>query len=268
MTKRTKAVFTIVQDEPEFLPLWVRHYLPEFGAENVFILNHNSKDKTVQDQEKRFKVKVIDLHYQESFNHKWLSETVKQFQAFLLHTSYQKVLFAEVDEFVIVDSTKDKRTLGQYIEDWQGIAGQVTGYQVLHDIQNDFLENIDWEKSVLKQNRKIIEDFDYDKVLLSTIPLDWGYGFHYVKSQKEQVSKTDLMLVHLHYADFKTALSRNQRRRKRKWSKEDFKKGTGVQNWLIDEDLAVDFISQFKKFEGHTKAKDIPKEWEDLIKPL
>lgn len=266
-TKRSKAVFTIAQDEPEYLPLWVNHHLQHFGPENTYVLNHDSQDKVAHQLRSKYGIQVIDLHYNESFSHEWLSVTVKKFQQFLLYTSYNKVLFAEVDELILVDPRKSELSLGQYIDQWQGGIGLVNGYQVLHDVRDENIPDVDWSKPLLEQDRKIIADFDYDKPLLATIPADWGYGFHYIKSDKDKVTRTDLVLLHLHYADFETALKRNTRRLERKWSQVDLTMGIGNQNRKVGFDLAMDFAEQLGKFAGHTKLEVPPEEWKTLVQP-
>ena len=44
MAKRRRvACVTMARDEPLFLPIWFRHYAGEFGAENLFVLDHRSE---------------------------------------------------------------------------------------------------------------------------------------------------------------------------------------------------------------------------------
>ena len=98
--KRGAAVFTIVQNEPVFLTVWSRYYQRYFSREDMFVLDHESTDAgTLAVAQELHRVPV---HRAESFNHRWLRDTVVHFQAFLLQ-SYEQVLFVEVDEIVAMD---------------------------------------------------------------------------------------------------------------------------------------------------------------------
>ena len=39
---RTRAAFTIVQNEPDWLPVWLRYYSRHFDARDLFVLDHDS----------------------------------------------------------------------------------------------------------------------------------------------------------------------------------------------------------------------------------
>ena len=43
---RRAAVFTIVQNEPVFLPIWERYYQRHFDRDDIFVLDHDSTDPT------------------------------------------------------------------------------------------------------------------------------------------------------------------------------------------------------------------------------
>ncbi len=98
--RRSRAVFTIVQNEAGFLPLWLSYYGNHFDAEDVYVLDHDSTDGSTEGLDGR--CCVIPVHRDKSFDHVWMKSTVEAFQAFLLK-AYDTVLFAEVDEFVVAD---------------------------------------------------------------------------------------------------------------------------------------------------------------------
>lgn len=98
--KRQRAVFTIAQNEPTFLPLWVRHYGRWFAPEDIFILDHDSSDGSADSV--RGRAAIIPVHRSKSFDHHWLSSIMASFQRFLLR-SYDAVLFAESDELVVAE---------------------------------------------------------------------------------------------------------------------------------------------------------------------
>lgn len=43
VTRKPLAVFTMVYNEQRMLPVWVRYYRQQVGAENLFILDHGSE---------------------------------------------------------------------------------------------------------------------------------------------------------------------------------------------------------------------------------
>lgn len=88
---RNRAVFTIVQNEPVFLPLWLRYYGRYFEPCDIYVLDHDSIDRSTEGVDARYN--LLGVHRDESFDHEWLKNTVAAFQTFLLH-SYENVLFA------------------------------------------------------------------------------------------------------------------------------------------------------------------------------
>src|SRR6516164_10454982 len=100
MIRRHAAVFTIVQNEPIFLPLWLRYYREHFHMDDIFVLDHDCTCQTTIYPAQN--VNRVPVHNGASFDHSWLLATVTAFQKFLFQ-SYEQVLFAEVDEIVLAD---------------------------------------------------------------------------------------------------------------------------------------------------------------------
>ena len=85
--KRNRAAFTIVQNEPLFLPKWLDYYARHFPAGDLFVLNHATTDGSTAIAQKAWPgVNFLPVHRTESFNHSWLRETVESFQRFLLQS--------------------------------------------------------------------------------------------------------------------------------------------------------------------------------------
>ena len=97
---RRRAAFTIVQNEPVFLPLWLQYYGRYFDRSDLYVLDHGTTDASTN--EINSSCNVLRVHREKSFDHAWLRSTVATFQAFLLQ-SYERVLFAEADEFIVAD---------------------------------------------------------------------------------------------------------------------------------------------------------------------
>ena len=91
--KRAVCVFTIVRDEPVFLPIWYRYYSAHFEADDIYVLHHvvpsdAKKDTCTAD----LPCNVVEVA-NEFFDPAWLRHVVSEHQAALLN-KYEAVLFA------------------------------------------------------------------------------------------------------------------------------------------------------------------------------
>ena len=111
---RPRAAFTIVNNESMMLPLWLDYYSRYFDGDDLYVLDHDSTDRSTAELDGR--CHVVPVHRQ-AFDHHWLKSTVELFQAFLLR-SYDAVLFAEADEFVVADPLR-YTGLDAYIVSWR-----------------------------------------------------------------------------------------------------------------------------------------------------
>lgn len=125
---RPRAAFTIVQDEPVMLPLWLRYYGRYFDPEDLYVIDHDSTDGSTTGLEGH--CRIVPVHRQASFDHNWLRSTVEAFQIFLLR-SYSAVAFSEVDEFVVADPRR-YTGLDGYIDAMTTPSSRCTGFQVVH----------------------------------------------------------------------------------------------------------------------------------------
>jgi len=117
------AIFTIMQNEPLFLPLWYRYYSQHFNPRDMFVLYHPLPDEEPNEIERTAPAvaafaNLIRVYRDESFNHIWLREQVENFAGFLVG-SYDTVTFTEADEIIAVDPTKNNdRSLIQWLNHW------------------------------------------------------------------------------------------------------------------------------------------------------
>ena len=95
-----------------WLPQWVAYYSRYFDPEDLYVLDHDSTDASIAAFEGH--CQVVRDHRTTSFDHRWLRSTVEDFQAFLLQ-SYETVLFAEADEFIVADP-RHYAGLDEYID--------------------------------------------------------------------------------------------------------------------------------------------------------
>lgn len=228
--RRSRAAFTIVQNERVFLPLWLRHYGGHFEPTDLYVLDHDSTDGSTDGLGNA--CRVVPVHRSHSFDHSWLKTTVEEFQSFLL-CSYDTVLFTEVDELVVADPRRYDG-LASYIDGLQARAACCTGYNVVHQPDEPPLR---FDEPLLAQRGYWHRAPKHSKRLLARVPLAWSIGFHNEANVPEACPDPDLLLIHLHRVDLDTCLDRHRDAARRTWSQTDVAAGLGVHNRLVDDEL-------------------------------
>ena len=269
------AVFTIVQEEPEFIHPWINHYKKHVADSNdVYVLVHaaTSPEESTSASTgitsewsaarallmEHHGVTVVPVHHTSAFDHHWLATTVSKFQSFLLQ-SYRWVLFAECDEFILpTPRTRQKGdTLLSFIAGLDRLtepAIRTSGFEVVQQDEELPLPaelykdgtNVALTAGRMMEGRKYWYcSTQYSKTLLASIPIQWDIGFHGAQGAAHAIAVAPpsplLTLVHLHKVDFNLALSRARRSRARVWSKVDIEMRRGWQN-------RIEEASEFRGF--------------------
>ena len=232
---RRRAVFTIVQNERRFLPLWLRYYRRHFEADDIYVLDHDSTDGATEGLEGS--CNVVPVHREHSFDHMWLVGVVEDFQAFLLR-SYQMVLFAEADEFVVADPARHAG-LAEYVESMPAPVACCTGYNVVHYPDEPPLR---FDEPVLRQRAYWHPSPQYSKRLLAKVPLRWNVGFHGEFNAPMARPDPELLLVHLHRADFESCLERHRAAASRPWPEGDLRWNLGWHQRVVETDEFRDWF--------------------------
>jgi hypothetical protein len=222
-------VFTIVQNEPRFLPMWLGYYRRHFDPSDIYVLDHDSTDGSTDGLGEV--CNVISVHRDKSFDHMWLKGTVEDFQSFLLR-SYETVLFAEADEFVVADPSR-YGGLGGYIDDLEGLAACCTGYNV---VQYPDEPPLRFDEPVLEQRSYWHPSALYSKQLLGRIPFCWNVGFHLEYNAPDVERDPDLYLIHLHRVDYEYCLERHRAVVERDWYEADRRRDLGSHYRVVDPD--------------------------------
>jgi hypothetical protein len=258
-TGRRAAVFTIVQNEPVFLPIWDRYYRRHFDADDMFVLDHDSTDPATLAV--AGSVHRIPVHRSASFDHTWLKTTVVRFQQLLLQ-SYDLVLFTEVDEIVAADPAHFAGGLRDYVAAFPGDLEyrRCQGWEV---IQQPGERPIDWNAPLLDQRDHGAPSRPYSKPLLSRIPLDWHNGFHGAVGVPPSPETVDhrLLLLHLHRVDFGYCLERHRAAAARTWSESDVAIGAGYQNRIVDEEALRAWFHTEDTMGGRLTVHPLPGHW-------
>src|SRR5947209_8442416 len=91
---RSRALITMVHNEPVFLPLWLGYYSRFFKPQDIYVFDNESDDGST-DREGFVRIPVRHSHV----DHTWMVRTIQDLQHELLDR-YDMVLVTDVDEIV------------------------------------------------------------------------------------------------------------------------------------------------------------------------
>jgi hypothetical protein len=254
---RQAAAFTIVQNEALFLPLWLGYYGRFFDRSDLYVLDHNTTDGSTTSIAER--CRHIPVYRDRSFDHGWLNGIVSDFQAFLTR-SYEKVLFAEVDEIVAPDPSHFDH-LGDYLARCTAPVARCTGYEVVH--YPDEEPPIDLTRPILAQRSYWHGSRLYSKPNIASQPMKWTLGFHEAPDFPQVEPDPNLFLVHLHRMDYGACVARHRRTAAAKWNETDLEAGYGIQNRLVEGDQA--FTNWYYKGVDNVDRSRIPERLKGLL---
>lgn len=234
---RTRAAFTIVQNESDWLPVWLRYYSGHFDPRDLFVLDHDSAPAhaAALSAARAAGATVVPIHRETSFDHRWLRGMVERFQRFLLG-SYAVVVFAEADEFLVADPALHSGGLAGLCESMAREGKphlRATGFNV---VQAPDEPSYDWQRSgpMLVHRARWRADPWYDKTLVTRVPLRYGLGFHGIRNARHSAPEPGLYLAHLHRFDREQCLRKHREQAARPWNPADLASGAGFQNRFVD----------------------------------
>jgi hypothetical protein len=245
--KKPLAVFTIARNEGFFLPRWVEYY-SKLDCD-LYVLDHESDDGSTALGIRAF---VTPITRATTDDVGWMLGQVQDFQKALCQ-SYSRVLFAEVDEFLVPDPDR-YQGLKAYLERNPHSPITATGVDVCWHSSDPPL---DCARPILSQRRWKRSGM-YDKTLIWSEPATWEVGFHRPTGNLHRPPPDgDLLLVHLHYCDREIAWERLQSRMK---GRKPEPGGWGIQNKFLKRE---DFDAHFgQEVEG---AWDIDEKWRSIL---
>jgi hypothetical protein len=196
------AALTMIYNEPEYLPLWLRYYGQQLGAANCFVIDHGSDDDLTRwvGCENIFRLPRTP------------QDEVKRVQSMscvaeMLLNYYDAVIYIDVDEFIVAKPTKYKSLLHFCQETTEAVVA-VVGLNLHHLLGEE--DDLDLSRPVLKQRRWVRFVAPMCKPSIVKVPIKWGRGFH--SSNKPSVFE-DVYMFHLRYFDLKIGLDRLRRTR-------------------------------------------------------
>ena len=200
--KRPLAVVTMAFNEKTMLPLWLRHYDRQVGAENCYVLDHGSDDgSSIGINTNLIRLPRTPLDEWERVN------TIRDFCASLF-IGFKCVLFADADELIVVDPDVAP-SLSHYIaaRDVPPIL-DLFGSDVRH-VEGE--APIDLQRLVSLQRAYVRPISTLCKATLISKRTDWHIGFHCVVHD-HRPKFDDLFLFHLAHCDNDILFERQKKR--------------------------------------------------------
>ena len=233
------AVITSVFNERVFLPIWLNHYGPKLGYENLFVIDDGSDDGSTSDSRIINLIKKNRTPIDEEDRAKLLS----CFHAELLDY-YDLVIYTDVDEIIVVDPILGL-SLNKYLSADNYEYKNLIGLHVLHRIEKE--AKVDFDKPLFEQRQFVKFDIHYCKPLISKIPINWDVGLHW--SQYKPQYDINLFLFHLRAMDHTVAKERIRTLNTVQFSEKSLAKQLGFQFRLKEQDYLKLFFPREIEFE-------------------
>ena len=199
--------YTMVQNDMKMLELWARYYSKYF--DNLYVVCWNTKPKYkpyLDKLSKKYRMEYDDMGSEEEIirygnilgTRIYLQK--KQVEFLANPNEYDWVLYTNVDEILAPNKRYKnlKDLMKRSSRNWIACGG----YEV---IQVDGEGPIDYSRPYFKQRKYWIKNPNYNKILLSKVPLDWVNGMHKLAQMTDNEStgskNTGLYLIHLKHAD-------------------------------------------------------------------
>ncbi len=222
--RRSRAVVTIVHNEPVFLPVWLGYYSRFFEPSDIYVLDNDTTDGSTGDDSGYVRIPVT----RDEVDHTWMVRTIEALQHELLDR-YDAVLVTDVDE--LVSPVPEWGDLGEYIdlldEEWVNCLG----YEILHQPDEPPL---DLARPILDQRGSWFPNDGYNKACLATEPVVWRPGFHGREDYGYNIDP-DLRMVHLHRMDHGICRERHMTRKRRRWADHDLRFDWASHNRITEE---------------------------------
>jgi hypothetical protein len=217
------AVFTCVNNDAAYLPIWYAHYARWFGDDQLVVLDHGSTDDGVERlraaASPALEVRPVDHPYFGDFA--WYTPMVEATFAGLLER-FDAVVFVEPDELLWSAEGLDATLAGAGPNGgFEGPALRATGFNVLHHPREPALAA---GEPILANRAWWQRSTYYDKTLAGRVPLTWDHGFHRCTAV-DVARRDDLLLVHLHNLDHDRTWDRHVMRQQQAWSDEALDEG-------------------------------------------
>lgn len=234
------AAVTMAYNEPEYLPIWARHYARQVGARRCYVIDHGSDDGSTENLGEINVARIPRSPQDNGRRARFLS----RFCASLLDW-YDWVVHTDVDEIVLADP-RFFRSLEDYCAN-PPAADVVTavGFNLHHLPQSE--PPLDLSRPITEQRRWVRFGAAMCKPVLIRRAVDWAPGFHCADAP---VVFDQLFLFHLRWFDNNLGLKRLAKTRAMAWA--DASAGA----WQRVED--AEFVGLLERVARVVKREAVP----------
>jgi hypothetical protein len=248
------ALFTMVYNEPLFMPIFLGYYSQFFAPEDIYVYDHGSTDgSTLGDG-------FVRVPVDHSVNDNIFRLEARQAQQRELLERYDVVLTADVDEIIAPDPATGN--LRDYIDRFDADFVNCAGYEVLH--MKDQEPALSLDRPILEQRGHWYRNPGYDKPLLATAPIPWSPGLHTRTDNRREVDPS-LRLIHLHRMDYGICLERHRAYRGRETAQSDLDTGREYQNRIVEEPAFGQWFYEDSCFGLPINPEPIPETWRGIV---
>jgi hypothetical protein len=199
------AALTMVYNEADFLPIWLRHYGREVGASNCFVIDHGSDDGSTAADGVNF------FRFPRSPQDDGARAALVSAVAGFLLGRYDAVIHSDVDEIVVADP-RLYPSLDAFCLANPAKVITAHGFDVL---QMRDEPAYDPTLPVLRQRNWLRFAAAMCKPVIIRKPVTWAPGFH---CTTDPIMLGDLYLFHLRHFDFGISARRLARTRTQDWA--------------------------------------------------
>ena len=207
--RKTLACVTMVYNERDMLPLWLRHYGRQAGSAACYVIDHGSDDGSTEELGTTTRQRLARTPLDEP----WRAAYVGLVCAELLR-QYDYVAYVDADEMLVADPARWDSLL-DFVNDTPAPVTTAFGMNLLHLIGDE----AEWNpaRPILAQRRWAFPLAAMCKPALIGEPVAWSPGFH---SADAPIVFGGLFLFHLAYFDDGTAMRRQHKRRSQSFADE------------------------------------------------
>lgn len=202
------AAVTMVYNEAEYLPLWLKHYGRQVGPQNCYVIDHGSNDGSTSKLGLCNVIRIPRSPYdpiqQSVFNSQFCSSLLNWFDW---------VIYSDVDELLMADPMVAP-SLSEYIRRPLPEVVTAIGLNVVHRV--DVEPALDFGKAITSQRSHVFSSSSMCKPNLISRPITWSPGSH---SSDAEVIFDHLYLFHLRWVDLPYGLRRLQKTRAMDWAR-------------------------------------------------
>jgi hypothetical protein len=251
----TRALITMVHNEPLFLPIWLEYYSRFFTPDDIYVLDNETTDGSC-DRDGFHRIPAAHANV----DHTWMVRSIEELQHDLLDR-YDVVVVTDVDEIIAPVPTLG--TLGDYLDRFDEEWVNCLGYELLH--LRDREPPLRLDRPILSQRHCWYVNGGYDKAAVATAPMTWRPGFH-GRADYQFNFDPDLRLIHLHRMDYELCQERHRERSRRPWAPDDAEQGWAIHNQIVDEAQFARWFYEDTSFPGlQMRREQIHPLWREVV---